>query len=91
MLIFNFFKPDELFEICHGHLRVRQCMCRFIRHQPVVIVLHHLRDCWAILALFVAVVGRIYAGVFSPTEAVGISAAAILLLPTLSLYLTTFM
>jgi tripartite ATP-independent transporter DctM subunit len=39
-----------------------------------------LRDCWAIIVLFVAVVGGIYAGLFTPTEAAGIGAAATLVL-----------
>jgi C4-dicarboxylate transporter DctM subunit len=39
-----------------------------------------LRDCWAIITLFVVVVGGIYAGLFTPTEAAGIGAAATLIL-----------
>ena len=39
-----------------------------------------LRDCWAIVVLFVAVVGGIYAGIFTPTEAAGIGAATTLVL-----------
>lgn len=39
-----------------------------------------LRDCWAIITLFVVVVGGIYAGLFTPTEAAGIGAAATLVL-----------
>lgn len=39
-----------------------------------------LRDCWAIVTLFVVVVGGIYAGFFTPTEAAGIGAAATLVL-----------
>ena len=39
-----------------------------------------LRDCWAIVTLFVVVVGGIYAGLFTPTEAAGIGAAATLIL-----------
>lgn len=39
-----------------------------------------LRDCWAIIVLFVVVVGGIYIGLFTPTEAAGIGAAATLIL-----------
>ncbi len=39
-----------------------------------------LRDCWAIIVLFVVVVGGIYVGLFTPTEAAGIGAAATLIL-----------
>ena len=39
-----------------------------------------LRDCWAIIAIFVVVVGGIYIGLFTPTEAAGIGAAATLIL-----------
>ncbi len=39
-----------------------------------------LLDCWAILTLFVVVVGGIYLGLFTPTEAAGIGAAATLVL-----------
>ena len=39
-----------------------------------------LLDCWAILTLFVAVVGGIYLGLFTPTEAAGIGASATLVL-----------
>ncbi|MFY9211829.1 MAG: TRAP transporter large permease [Aestuariivita sp.] len=39
-----------------------------------------LRDCWAIVTLFIVVVGGIYAGFFTPTEAAGIGAAATLVL-----------
>lgn len=39
-----------------------------------------LRDCWAIVLLFVAVVGGIYVGLFTPTEAAGIGAATTLFL-----------
>lgn len=39
-----------------------------------------LRDCWAIVVLFIAVVGGIYIGLFTPTEAAGIGAATTLVL-----------
>ncbi|MGB5215719.1 MAG: TRAP transporter large permease [Anderseniella sp.] len=39
-----------------------------------------LGRCWAIVLLFVVVIGGIYAGFFTPTEAAGIGAAASLLL-----------
>ena len=39
-----------------------------------------LRDCWAIVALFVVVIGGIYVGLFTPTEAAGIGAVATLFL-----------
>ncbi|MFC3612132.1 TRAP transporter large permease [Lutimaribacter marinistellae] len=39
-----------------------------------------LRDCWAIVLLFIAVVGGIYVGLFTPTEAAGVGAATTLLL-----------
>ncbi|MEM8811345.1 MAG: TRAP transporter large permease [Pseudomonadota bacterium] len=39
-----------------------------------------LGRCWAIVALFAVVIGGIYAGFFTPTEAAGIGAAASLLL-----------
>lgn len=39
-----------------------------------------LGKCWAIVALFVVVIGGIYAGFFTPTEAAGIGASATLLL-----------
>lgn len=39
-----------------------------------------LLDCWAILTLFVVVVGGIYLGLFTPTEAAGIGASATLVL-----------
>jgi len=35
-----------------------------------------LRDVWGVLLLFIVVIGGIYAGVFTPTEAAGIGAAA---------------
>ena len=35
-----------------------------------------LRDVWGVLLLFLVVIGGIYAGVFTPTEAAGIGAAA---------------
>ena len=39
-----------------------------------------LLDCWAILALFVVVIGGIYIGLFTPTEAAGVGASATLIL-----------
>jgi len=39
-----------------------------------------LKDCWAIITLFVVVVGGIYVGLFTPTEAAGMGAAATLVL-----------
>lgn len=42
-----------------------------------------LRDCWAIITLFVVVVGGIYIGLFTPTEAAGIGAGATLVLGVL--------
>lgn len=39
-----------------------------------------LGDCWAIVTLFVVVIGGIYIGLFTPTEAAGIGAAATLVL-----------
>ncbi|MEM1050388.1 MAG: TRAP transporter large permease [Pseudomonadota bacterium] len=39
-----------------------------------------LSRCWAIIALFVVVIGGIYAGFFTPTEAAGMGAAATLVL-----------
>ena len=42
--------------------------------------LKSLLDCWAILALFVVVIGGIYIGLFTPTEAAGVGASATLIL-----------
>lgn len=39
-----------------------------------------LGKCWAVITLFVVVIGGIYAGFFTPTEAAGIGAAATLVL-----------
>ncbi|WP_386625624.1 TRAP transporter large permease [Sulfitobacter geojensis] len=39
-----------------------------------------LGDCWAIVVIFIVVVGGIYIGFFTPTEAAGIGAAATLVL-----------
>ncbi|MCR9125658.1 MAG: TRAP transporter large permease [Rhodobacteraceae bacterium] len=39
-----------------------------------------LRDCWAIVTLFIVVIGGIYIGLFTPTEAAGVGAAACLAL-----------
>lgn len=39
-----------------------------------------LLDCWAILALFIVVIGGIYIGLFTPTEAAGVGASATLIL-----------
>ena len=39
-----------------------------------------LMDCWAILTLFVVVIGGIYLGLFTPTEAAGIGASATFIL-----------
>lgn len=39
-----------------------------------------LGDCWAIVVIFIVVVGGIYIGLFTPTEAAGIGAAATLVL-----------
>lgn len=33
-----------------------------------------LRDCWGVLALFVLIIGGLYAGLFTPTEAAGVGA-----------------
>ena len=39
-----------------------------------------LRDCWAIILLFIVVVGGIYVGLFTPTEAAGVGAFSTLIL-----------
>ena len=53
--------------------------------QPAEIISREARvksllDCWAILALFVVVIGGIYFGLFTPTEAAGVGASAALIL-----------
>jgi len=50
--------------------------------------LHALKGPWQFLALFVATIGGIYAGVFSPTEAASIGAVGALLLGALGRRLT---
>src|SRR5690606_37852203 len=44
------------------------------RRQTMAERLRALRDVWAIAALFILVIGGIYGGVFTPTEAAGIGA-----------------
>jgi tripartite ATP-independent transporter DctM subunit len=51
--------------------------------------LHALKGPWQFLALFVATIGGIYAGVFSPTEAASIGAVGAVLLGALGRRMTT--
>lgn len=39
-----------------------------------------IKDCWGIVVIFVAIIGGIYGGLFTPTEAAGIGAALTLML-----------
>jgi len=50
--------------------------------------IYSLKNTWGIVVLFVLVIGGIYAGVFTPTEAAGVGAFGALLLGTLKRKLT---